>query len=219
MIISKQLDLIYGFTYLFFLFFWNSAFAIRCWQCSNIQGNCGDPFRDDYVSPSTFVDCSLRGTGYDTQYAQRLPYGQPYVSQWRQPWAQPQQPLAQAQIFGPQNRQWGTPVCVKAKSISKYSLSLSTFVDFHFIQVHILRRPTLWLKLRLQIIARKKNVSLSHLSVAIKTIRLIHSVHVVRVFWHLVCWCMVSRNPLLCVTLITFLRMRQREKNRTCWFD
>lgn len=108
-------------------FFGISALALRCWQCSNIQGNCGDPFRDEWVSPSAFVDCALRGNGngngngYDSQFTQRLPYGQQYGQQWRQPWAQPQ-PVAQAQIFGPQQRQfgqWGTPVCVKAKSISK----------------------------------------------------------------------------------------------------
>lgn len=107
-----------------FFFSISLAFAIRCWQCSNIQGNCGDPFRDDYVSPTSFVDCALRGSPYgDSQWTQRLPYGQ-YNQQWRQPWAQPQpQPLAQAQIFGQQqqfgNRQWNSPVCVKAKSISK----------------------------------------------------------------------------------------------------
>lgn len=101
------------------------AFAIRCWQCSNLQGNCGDPFRDEYVSPASFVDCSLRSGGgpFDSQWSQRLPYGQYNQQQWRQPWAQAQpQPLAQAQIwgYGPSNRQYGNqPVCVKAKSISK----------------------------------------------------------------------------------------------------
>lgn len=100
------------------------AFAIRCWQCSNIQGNCGDPFRDEYTSPASFIDCSLRSGGpFDSQFSQRLPYGQYNNQQWRQPWAQQQpQPLAQAQIwgqYGPSNRGYNQPVCVKAKSISE----------------------------------------------------------------------------------------------------
>lgn len=101
------------------------AFGLRCWQCSNIQGYCGDPFHDEIVSAASFVDCSLRGNAFASQWTR--PYngngngnGQPWAQQqWRQPWAQPQQGP-----WGQQQQQWGAPVCVKSKSISK---SMSMF--------------------------------------------------------------------------------------------